>query len=200
MSDLREELGRLADEVGEPVTFHTLQLASGRRERRRRSSAIIVALTVAVAAGAFFAATYSVYRTAPVVPEGSPVSTPLRHASPLQHEPPKGATKPLVAPRCLSGVRVVGNGSQLATCSYWPSGAPLTVSFTIEGSATMKLALYPARGCDERGCDQAPVWRGKPFSGPGETTLHVRALRWGRRYLLLDRLHPAAARVLIIPG
>lgn len=203
MPDLHEELGRLADAVGEPVTFQTLQTARRRRDRRRRSSSIIVAFVVIAAVGAFFAATY---RTEPVLPEAPPSSSPTasasvsKHGSPLQGVPPAGRPARLTAPRCLSGLRVIGNGYQLATCSYWPSGTPLTVSFAIVGSARMKLALYPARGCTEQGCDQAAVWRGQLFSGPGVTTLHIHGLRWGRRYLLIDRLHPATARALIIPG
>jgi len=202
MSDLREELGSLADEVGEPVSFRQLEAARRRHEHSRRSSSIVVALAVVLGVVVFFGATYVSYKVAPVVPVApSASSPPSGHSSRPQPGGSKdGSQTPIGTPRCSSGLVVIGNGSQLVTCSYWPSGTKLTVTFRIVGSARMKLALYPARGCTEQGCDQAPVWRGRPFSGPGETTLHIRGLRWGGRYLLLDRLHPRTARALIIPG
>ena len=203
MPDLREELGRLADAVGEPVSFRDLHVTRRRRERRRRSASGIVALVVVVSVGAFFAATY---RTKPVLPEAPPTGQPSPHAtapsghsSPLQHDGPRDPRPPIVPPRCLSGLQIVGNGSQLATCGYLPAGTPLTVTFTIVGSATMKLALYPRLGCSEYGCDRTPLWRGKAFSGPGQTTLRIPGLRFGR-YVLLDRLHPATARTVLIVG
>jgi len=48
MPDLREDLGRLADFVGEPATLRDLETARRRRERRRRASALVVSLSVLV--------------------------------------------------------------------------------------------------------------------------------------------------------
>ena len=46
MPDLRDELGRLADFVGEPVELDDLAAARRRRERRRRSAGLVGGLAV----------------------------------------------------------------------------------------------------------------------------------------------------------
>jgi hypothetical protein len=196
MPDLHEELGRLADAVGEPVTFGELEVSRHRRERRRRSSSITVALVVVLAVGVFFGATYATLTTSPAVSDGPAASTqPSKHGPP----PQGGAQRTIDQPRCLDGMRIIGNGSQLVTCAVWPSGTPVTVQFTIEGPARMKLALYPRLGCSGYGCDRAPLWRAKSFSGPGATTFRIPGLKFGR-YVLIDRLHPATARTVILVG
>jgi hypothetical protein len=69
MPDLREDLGRLADFVGEPATLHDLETARRRRERRRRTSGLVAGLAVMVAAGVFLATTL---RDRPVPTPGDP--------------------------------------------------------------------------------------------------------------------------------
>lgn len=53
MTDLREELRRLADAVGEPVAFRELEVTRRRRERRRRIEGFAAGLAVLVAAAIF---------------------------------------------------------------------------------------------------------------------------------------------------
>src|SRR5262245_26946039 len=151
MPDLREELGRLADEVGEPVSFGDLEDARRRRERRRRVSSVVVALVVIAAVGAFFAATY---RGAPIEPAGVSISTrpsPSAQPSSSPHGSLAASQQPsLVAPRCsFFHPQIVGDGHQLVGCEEWAAGNPLELTFKIETPGTvMALALYPARNCD----------------------------------------------------
>jgi hypothetical protein len=308
MPDLREELGRLADFVGEPVSIGELEVARRRRERRRRTEALTMSLVVLAAAALFLATTF----------RDRPETTPGLHTAPSP--PPSGATVPSGVPGTASSIaaacdsrlgqpltvveqpgepwglrlkgcpfwpdgrsftlsfetvpphaaglalyprsactpgpctgdavwtgpvgpvrtyrsyrvppldpgryvlldpvhhtrmaivvgnwalpptcnpyhpQVIGTASQLVGCTGWASGYQVTLSFQIDAPGTvMGLALYPARGCDDQGCDRAPIWRAKPFSGPGTRTYRLPKLRFGR-YVLLDPLHPASARLLI---
>jgi hypothetical protein len=66
MPDLREDLERLADFVGEPRAFLDLERSRRRRERRRRAEGLVAGLAVIVVAALFVATTF----------DGQPVATP----------------------------------------------------------------------------------------------------------------------------
>src|SRR5262245_55197129 len=72
MPDLRDELGRLADFVGEPGAFDDLERSRQRRERRRRAGGLAAGLAVIAVAALFLATTF----------DGRPVATPQGAAPP----------------------------------------------------------------------------------------------------------------------
>ena len=73
MPDLREDLERLADFVGEPRTFVDLERSRRRRERRRRTEGLVAGLAVSVVAALFLISTF----------DGQPVATPQGTADAL---------------------------------------------------------------------------------------------------------------------
>jgi len=73
MPDLREDLERLADFVGEPRTFVDLERSRRRRERRRRTEGLVAGLAVSVVAALFLISTF----------DGRPVATPQGTADAL---------------------------------------------------------------------------------------------------------------------
>jgi hypothetical protein len=66
MPDLRDELGRLADFVGEPVGLDDLATVRRRRERRRRTAGLVAGLAVIAAATVFLATTFRSSQVAPM--------------------------------------------------------------------------------------------------------------------------------------
>jgi hypothetical protein len=78
MPDLREDLERLADFVGEPRTFVDLERSRRRRERRRRTEGLVVGLAVSVVAALFLVSTF----------DGQPVVTPQGTADALPTSTP----------------------------------------------------------------------------------------------------------------
>ena len=71
MPDLRDDLGRLADFVGEPRGLDDLAAVRRRREGRRRAEGLVAGLAVAIAV-ALFAVTTLRSDPSPVVPVGTP--------------------------------------------------------------------------------------------------------------------------------
>ena len=71
MTNLRDDLGRLADFVGEPRGLDDLAAARRRRERRRRAEGLVAGLAVALAV-ALFAATTLRSDLSTVIPVGTP--------------------------------------------------------------------------------------------------------------------------------
>jgi hypothetical protein len=58
MPDLREDLQRLSEHVGEPGSFQELALTRRRRSRRRRAGGLVVGLVVFAAAAVFLVTTF----------------------------------------------------------------------------------------------------------------------------------------------
>jgi hypothetical protein len=73
MPDLREDLERLADFVGEPRTFVDLERSRRRRERRRRTEGLVAGLAVSAVAALFLISTF----------DGRPAATPQGTADEL---------------------------------------------------------------------------------------------------------------------
>ena len=66
MPDLRDDLGRLADFVGEPRGLDDLAAARRRRERRRRAEGLVAGIAVVLATALFLVSTFRAESTSSV--------------------------------------------------------------------------------------------------------------------------------------
>lgn len=196
MPDVQELFRMTTQKVDPEPGFADRQQDHQRRRRRNRKvgAYAVTAAMLAVIVAVFLTS----YGDAPTTPAGQPTESLSTSTS------PSGVSQPaLLAPRCsYYHPQVVANGSQLVSCPdwQWPNFLPLTLTFTNKTSGVvMGLALYPQQACDAQSCSGAPVWQAEAFAGPATRTYQLPMLHAGR-YVLLDPMHPASARVVIEAG
>ncbi len=192
MPDLRDELGRLADFVGEPVGLDELAMARRRRERRRRTAGLVGGLAVVALIAAIALSSLG---------DGGDSAVPVTTGSP---EP---------AADCLTGsslligtsVRYQGVGAtnpeyRLSACTEWPAGLAIAVTLNNQvRNIPLGLAVYDAANCNSNGCDGDPIWMMDPIVGPGKGFGTIPALLAGH-YVLLDPVHPPTTLLPVTVG
>jgi hypothetical protein len=174
MPDLREELGRLADGVGEPVGLHDLSSARRRRERRRRAAGLVGGLVVVALVGAFAARTLS---------DAAPSAVPGDDASP-------NVSVESCVPK--TGLTITGKDLTLNGCTVWPADTPIDVTLVIEDrDIAMGLSVFDAANCRIDACNGQPLWMMDPIVGKASGSGTIPALVTGH-YVLVDPVHPRA--------
>ena len=176
MSDLREELGRLADEVGEPVTFRELEVTRRRRERRRRVEGLLVGLAIAAAAAIFLSTTLT-DRTDVGPSPGHSVTSSTRSRAPDSCGSGPGPVR-------VAEVATGGKGVDLIGCSIWPADKAFRMRFESTPSRSVRLRLVPWGTCAEGSWCANAVWT-TPYEHSGRQIYVVPPLHPGR-YLLID--------------
>jgi len=197
MSDLREELGRLADEVGEPVTFRELEATRRRRDRHRRTEALIVGIAVIVLATLFLAA--ALREPPPTAPGGHTVPS----SPPSAAGASSGAALPTISGLCdqrmgppLIVMERKSDGPiryYLSGCPIWPAGKAFSITFETSPGHAASLQLFKASDCALGRCLGDPVWSGV-VSDQAAWTYRLPALDPGQ-YALVD---PHRARMPIV--
>ena len=198
MPDLHEELGRLADAVGEPVTFGELDVTRRRGERRRRIEALAVGIAVIALVAVFLA---TAFRAEPsTAPGGDTAPT-----APPSVAAPSGAGPSTIAGLCnsrLGWALVVEEdapapgGHFLTGCLFWPAGKAFTITF--ESSAPgSRLQLFSARQCASGPCVGDPVWSAPTAARRMSQTYRMPALHPGQ-YMLIDRVNLARKAITAV--